>query len=398
MHTPDIENAPLAGVKVVELGVWIAGPATAGMLADWGADVVKVEAPGGDPQRHVLASVGLADARLPPFEVDNRGKRGIVLDLKTDEGLADMNRLLDEADVFVTNLRVAALRALRLDADTVRATRPRLVYGLVSGYGTDGPDADRAAYDVAGFWARSGVANSFTPRDVAPAALPSSFGDHMTATALVAGICAALTARATTGEGRLVETSLMRTGMYAVSADLSLQLHNGKWGRALERHEAPNALMNSYPCKDGRYLWLILLETIRHWPNLVKAVDRPELEHDERFATAEARYKNRRALIAELDAAFSARDRDEWGPILDAHDVWFAPQNDAAEVLADPQVQANRAIVDLPGSEALPAARSIATPVDFDRHLTQIQRAAPSLDEHADELIAEYGLTPRGES
>ena len=104
MHTPDIENAPLAGVKVVELGVWIAGPATAGMLADWGADVVKVEAPGGDPQRHVLASVGLADARLPPFEVDNRGKRGIVLDLKTDEGLADMNRLLDEADVFVTNL------------------------------------------------------------------------------------------------------------------------------------------------------------------------------------------------------------------------------------------------------------------------------------------------------
>ena len=128
VHTPDIENAPLAGVKVVELGVWIAGPATAGMLADWGADVVKVEAPGGDPQRHVLASVGLADARLPPFEVDNRGKRGIVLDLKTDEGLADMNRLLDEADVFVTNLRVPALRALGLDADTVRATRPRLVY------------------------------------------------------------------------------------------------------------------------------------------------------------------------------------------------------------------------------------------------------------------------------
>lgn len=387
---------PLKGVKVVELGVWIAGPAAAGMLADWGADVIKVEPPGGDPQRHVLKSLGLGDARLPPFEVDNRGKRSIVLDLKTDDGRDDMAKLLDDADVFITNLRLPALRDLGIDPDAVRRRWPSIVYGLVTGFGSRGPDAERAAYDVAGFWARSGAANAFTTRGGSPPGLPASFGDHLTATSLVAGVNAALVARAATGEGRLVETSLLRTGMYTVAADLSLHLQNGKSGRALDRSEASQPLVNSYRCADGAFLWLILLETDRHWPKLVTALGRPELAADERFATAAARFGNRRALIAELDASFAARSRDGWAAILDEHDVWWAPQHDADAVLSDPQVLAANGVVGLPGSAALPATSTIATPVDFDGEPTRVARACPTIDEHGDELRRQYGLTQSG--
>ncbi len=391
-ETNENVEPPLDGVRVVELGVWIAGPAAAGVLADWGAEVIKVESPGGDPQRHILATVGREAARLPPFEVDNRGKRSIVLDLKTDVGLRDMHRLLAEADVFVTNLRVEALRRLGLDPDELRERYPALVYGLVTGYGTEGPDADRAAYDVAGFWARSGVANAFTAKGGEPPLCPPSFGDHITATGLVGGVCAALVARARTGRGRLVETSLLRSGIWAGSADLSLQVQNGTAGRTLARHEAPNPMLNGYRCADDRWLWLILLESDRHWPALSEALGDTALAADERFGSAGGRAKNRRELIARFGEIFATKNRDEWGEILDAHGVWWAPQADLADVVADPQVTAARAIVELPASDLVEAAATVASPVDFDRQPITIRRASPVAGEHTAEIVAEFGL------
>ncbi len=382
----------LSGFTVVELGVWIAGPAAAGMLADWGADVIKVESADGDPQRHVLRQVGLPEARLPAFEVDNRGKRSIVLDLKSEEGKADMLTLLGQADVFVTNVRVKALRTLGLDPDTLRAQFPSLVYGLVTGYGSSGPDADRAGYDVGAFWARSGAAASMMVMGDEPPGLAPSFGDHVTATSLVAGICAALAGRASTGQGTLVETSLLRNGMYCGAATLATHVHNGKSGRMLGRNEASNPLMNPYASSDGHYLWLLCLEAERHWPNVVAAIERPEWLDDERYATAVGRYKNRRALIADLDAVFATRTFDEWTDRLAEHDVWWTPMNTADGVIDDPQVAAIDGFVEIPASDTLEGITSVSTAVDFDGQRPVPPRASPEIGEHTAEIRAEKGL------
>lgn len=382
----------LAGFRVVELGVWIAGPAAAGMMADWGAEVIKVESASGDPQRHILRQAGLPDARLPAFEVDNRGKRSVVLDLKTDAGKRDMLKLLADADVFVTNLRRPALADLGLDPDTLRAAFPSLVYGLVTGYGSQGPDADRPGYDVGAFWARSGAASTATFKDSPPPGLAPSFGDHVTATTLVAGVCAALAGRSVSGEGRLVETSLLRTGMYTVSADLSTHVHNGKSGRALARHEASQPLMNSYATNDGRWFWMLCLESERHFPNLVKALDTPEWLDDERFATAVGRYKHRREVIAELDAAFATMSFEKATAALDEFDVWWTPMNRPDDVIADPQVEAAHGFVDVPPSDTAKPIRSISTPVDFDGERPVPMRASPGIGEHTAEVVAEFGL------
>ena len=383
----------LAGFRVVELGVWIAGPAAAGMMADWGADVIKVESASGDPQRHILRQAGLPDARIPAFEVDNRGKRSIVLDLKTDAGKHDMLKLLADADVFVTNLRLKALVDLGLDPDTIRAAFPSLVYGLVTGYGSKGPDADRAGYDVGAFWARSGAASAMTVKDAGPPGLAPSFGDHVTATTLVAGVCAALAGRSLSGEGSLVETSLLRTGMYTVSADLSSHAHTGRSGRALARHEAAQPLMNSYADREGRWLWLLCLESERHFPNVVKALDQPQWLEDERFATAIGRYKNRREVIAELDAVFATKTFDEWTALLDAYDVWWTPMNRPDDLMVDPQVLAADGFVDVPASDATEPIRSISTPVDFNGKRPVPPRASPTVGEHTTEIAAAFGLT-----
>lgn len=386
----------LEGIKVVELGVWIAGPAAAGMLADWGADVIKVESAAGDPQRHVLRQAGLPDVRLPPFEVDNRGKRSIVLDLKTDADRQRFLTLLDDADVFVTNLRLKALRDLGLEPATLRALNPRLIYGLITGYGSDGPDADRAGYDVGAFWARSGAAATATFKDAPPPGLAPSFGDHVTATTLVAGVCAALVGRATTGEGALVETSLLRTGMYAVSADLSTHVHNGRSGSALARHEAAQPLMNSYATSDGRWFWLLCLESERHFPNVARALDREDWLSDERFAAATGRYRHRRELIAELDDAFATMTFAEATNALDRFDVWWTPMNRPGDLLDDPQVLAAGGFVDVPPSEHVEAIRSISTPVDFDGQRPTPRRASPAIGEHTQEVLAELDQHPRG--
>jgi crotonobetainyl-CoA:carnitine CoA-transferase CaiB-like acyl-CoA transferase len=178
---------PMAGYRVVELAVWVAGPAAAGLLCDWGADVVKVEPPAGDPQRNIFGALGLKVAAAPPFEIDNRGKRSVVLDLRTPDGLAAMDRLLAGADVFVTNLRPDALERLGLDHETICARYPTLVYASLTGYGLQGPDRDRPGYDVGAFWARSGMASTIVPPGQLPPGIRSGMGDHVTGITLAAG-------------------------------------------------------------------------------------------------------------------------------------------------------------------------------------------------------------------
>jgi crotonobetainyl-CoA:carnitine CoA-transferase CaiB-like acyl-CoA transferase len=298
---------PMEGIKVVELGVWVAGPAAGGILADWGADVVKIEPPDGDPARMFGRMLGIEDGVSPPFEMDNRGKRSIVLDLTTDDGHSTALELLSEADVFLTNVRPAALRRVGLDFETVAHRNPRLVYGLITGYGESGPDADRAAYDVAAFWARAGLAHLLTRPGDTPPFQRGGMGDHTAGMTLAAAVCAALVARTRTGKGQLVSTSLYRQGAYTVSFDLNTFLMTGHSIAIGQRETMGNPCMNNYTAGDGRRFWIVGLQGSRHWPALCRAVERPDWLTDSRFDTAHSRVANAAELIGELDTIFATK-------------------------------------------------------------------------------------------
>jgi crotonobetainyl-CoA:carnitine CoA-transferase CaiB-like acyl-CoA transferase len=379
---------PLESVKVVELGVWVAGPAAGGILADWGADVIKIEPPTGDPARMFGRMLGIEDGISPPFEMDNRGKRSVVLDLTTDDGRASAFELLSGADVFLTNVRPAALRRAGLDFETVAARSPRLVYGLITGYGERGPDADRAAYDVAAFWARAGLAHLLTRPGESPPFQRGGMGDHSAGMTLAAAICAALVARTRTGKGQLVSTSLYRQGAYTVSFDLNTFLMTGHSIAIGQRETMGNPCMNNYTAGDGRRFWIVGLQGDRHWPALCRAVGRPEWLTDPRFDTGRSRAANAVVLIGELDEIFAAKPLDDWAKVFAGEpDFFWSPINSIEDVVADDQFHAAGGVVYVPDGDA--GAPMVATPADFHGTPWEPRSAAPKLGEHTDEILAE---------
>ncbi len=384
----------LEGYRVVELGIWVAGPGASGILADWGAEVIKVESPDGDPMRRVFNLItGNQQPESPPFDLDNRGKKSVVIDLQTDEGRQAMFALIDTADVFLTNLRPDAVERLGLGSDALLARCPRLVYASVTGYGLVGPDADRAGYDVGGFWARTGVASTLVPPGEAPPPIRGGFGDHVTGITTLAGILGALLEREKTGQGQLVETSLLRTGTYCLGWDLGIQARFGKLIPAVPRTAEMNPMVNCYKSSDGRWFWLLGVESDRHFPKLCAALERPDLLDDERFASARGRRRNAEAVIATLDAEFGRRARDELTDRFDAHDVWWAPVLEPEEVLADPQAIAAGAFVEVPAGSWGPAHRAVASPVTFHGTPLPPLRAVPALGQHTAEIL---GHPPAG--
>ncbi|MDT5247186.1 MAG: hypothetical protein QOD36_4562 [Mycobacterium sp.] len=378
----------MEGVKVVELGVWVAGPAAGGILADWGADVIKIEPPTGDPARMFGRMLGIEDGMSPPFEMDNRGKRSVVLDLTTDDGSASAFELLSGADVFLTNVRPAALRRTGLDFETVAVRNPRLVYGLITGYGERGPDADRAAYDVAAFWARAGLAHLLTRPGETPPFQRGGMGDHTAGMTLAAAVCAALVARTRTGKGQLVSTSLYRQGAYTVSFDLNTFLMTGHSIAIGERETMGNPCMNNYVAGDGRRFWIVGLQGDRHWPALCRAVGRPEWLTDPRFATGRSRAANAVELIGELDEIFAAKPLDDWAKVFAGEpDFFWSPINSIEDVVADDQFHAAGGIVYVPDGDA--GAPMVATPADFHGTPWEPRSLAPKLGEHTEEILAE---------
>ncbi len=379
---------PLDGIRVVELAQWVAGPSAAGLMADWGADVVKVEGPDGDPQRGFFKALGI-DKELPNpgFAQDNRGKRSVVVDLTDDGGRATFERLLDGADVFVTNLRPKALEKLDLDPTEVLDRHPGMVVAAQTGYGSVGPERNTPGYDIGAFVARTGMARTNRPTDEAPINLRSAIGDHTTGLATCAGVLAALVERGRTGRGRLVETSLFETGLYAMSLDLSTQATLGRLGSMKPRHDFPTPMVNSYRAGDERWFYLIGVEAARHFPNLCRAIERPELADDERFDSARKIAANRLELIALLDEVFAADDLDHWAEVFAEHDVWWAPCQTAAEVVADPQAAALGSFVEtVDGDQTL---TTVAPPVRFDGRPARPQGPVPALGEHTEAVLAE---------
>jgi crotonobetainyl-CoA:carnitine CoA-transferase CaiB-like acyl-CoA transferase len=378
----------MEGVNVVELGVWVAGPATGGILADWGADVIKIEPPTGDPGRLFGRMLGLDVDTSPPFEMDNRSKRSIVLDLATEDGRTAALELIRGADVFVTNLRPGALRRLGLDFESVAPGNARLVYGLITGYGETGPDADRAAYDIAAFWSRGGLAHLLTRPGDTPPFQRGGMGDHMAGMTLAAAICAALLARDRTGTGQLVTTSLYRQGAYTVSFDLNTYLMSGQPIAIGQRESMGNPCMNNYAAGDGRRFWIVGLEADRHWPALCRAVGHTDWLTDPRFSTARSRAVNAVELIGELDQIFATKPLDEWAEIFTREpDFFWSPVNSIEDVIADEQFHAAGGMVDVPDGQG--AVPMVATPADFHGTPWAPRSAAPKLGEHTDEILAE---------
>jgi crotonobetainyl-CoA:carnitine CoA-transferase CaiB-like acyl-CoA transferase len=379
---------PMDGVKVVEVGMWVAGPAGAAILGDWGADVVKIEPPDGDPFRALLS--GIVDGVSPPFELDNRNKRSIGLNLSVPEGRELAAALVDEADVFVTNARPSALTRAGLDWETVSARNPRLVYAHVTGYGLTGEDADRAAYDVGAFWSRAGVAASLTPDGQPLPYQRGGMGDHMAGMAAAGAVAAALFARERTGEGQRVSTSLLRIGMYMLGWDVNMSLRLGVPTMPMTVMAPPNPLISAYQAGDGKRFWMLGLQGDRHWPDVLRAVGRPEWADDERYADLMSRFANSAELVGELNAIFATKPLSEWADVFDREDVWWAPVQHVHELVGDPIARAAGGFVSVPVEGGDPV-EMVASPIDFGGTPWSARSMPPEFAQHTEEVLLELG-------
>jgi crotonobetainyl-CoA:carnitine CoA-transferase CaiB-like acyl-CoA transferase len=382
---------PLEGVKVVELGVWVAGPAAAGVMADWGADVVKIEPVSGDPARSFQFMYGGNPPDNPVFELDNRNKRGIAVDITTDVGREAAYRLIDEADVFVTNVRAAALQRSGFDYAALAPRNPRLIYGLITGYGLTGPDADRPGFDISAFWARTGMAHMMTPPGNTIPTLRGGMGDHSTGVTFAGAISAALFSRERTGQGQMVTSSLLRQGVYTIGFDLNMVLSWGRHPPINNRFEARNPSVNTYQSSDGKWFFVVGVEGDRHWPPLARVVGKPELIDDPRFDSMRNRAINFEELRQILDTAFATRTMEEWErAFADEPDMFWSPIHSAEDILNDEQLQHAGGLVEVPNGDG--TTRMVASPVDF--HGTPgVQRSlAPKLGEHTRDVLREAGF------
>ena len=381
----------LQGLKVVDFSAYIAGPGAAGMLCDWGADVIKVERPGGDSMRHIFGDLANAIDINPTFEVDNRGKRAVVLDITKPEGQAALAKLAAEADVFLTNVRPVSLKRYGLDDETLRAANPRLVYAVITGYGLEGPDAHLPGFDVTAFWARSGIGYMTAPKGAEPFQRTSGMGDHTTSLATVTGILAALFVRNRTGEGRLVQTSLLASGVYLMASDMAVQLQLGRVASVRPRGNPVNALSNYFRTADDRWLVHNPRGVGKDWEKLAEALERPDLNTDERFATGKARRKNAGELTVELDAAFARLPFEEVARRLNAADLVWAPMQTPAQAAEDPQIEAAGAFLKIDPGDGGELFRSPAPPARFPGADPQVRPRAPRLGEHTRDVLAELG-------
>ena len=341
----------LEGLRVIEHATYMAAPGAGSILADWGAEVIKIEPPGGDPIRGFFSTIGTDYQDNPVFDFDNRGKKSIIINTAEPDGQALVRELAETADVFLTNVRPGGLERAALDYPSLAAVNPKLVYCSLTGYGLTGPDRDRPGFDVASFWSRSGLAHLTLPKGTEPFPLRTAYGDHTTSIAAAAGICAALVQAGRTGKGCLVEASLLRAALFSMGSDLAIQLFFNRVGSTKPRHESIQPLMNFFKTSDGAWLCIVSRQGDVDWAPLCRALGLEHLIEDERFARAKARRANARDLVDTLDEAFARLDASEAAERLDKEAIAWAPVQTLAEVAKDPQVHASGAIQQLPSAK-----------------------------------------------
>ncbi|MAK60836.1 MAG: CoA transferase [Ponticaulis sp.] len=381
----------LEGIKVVEYATYMAAPGAGCILADWGAEVIKIEPPAGDPIRQFFGTIGADIAENPVFDFDNRGKKSIVVDTSTPEGVAIVKKLVADADVFLTNVRPGGLERSGLDYKSLKALNPGLVYCTLTGYGLEGPDKDRPGFDIASFWSRAGLAKLFPPKGSAPFPLRTAFGDHVTSIAASSAINAALIKKLKTGEGQLVEASLLRSALYTIGSDFAIQLFFDRIASTKPRDQANPPIMNFFQTKDEQWLCIVARQGNADWPKICKAAGIPELADDERLANGRGRKANAAEIVEKLDAAFGQFTKDELATRLDEEQIAWAPVQTLADVAADPQVEAAGGIVQTPGHSG-GSFRSPASPVRFPGADDGPKGPAPTMGEHTRETLSALGL------
>lgn len=394
MQGDDDMTAPMEGIRILEVAIFAFVPSANVILTDWGADVLKIEHPlRGDPQRGIAAWGVPADVHgiHHLFEVANRGKRSMGLDISTPEGHAILMQLVDESDVFVTNFLPATRRSLRIEPEDIQGRNPRIVYARGSAQGQLGDNAERGGFDAISYWGKSGASVGVTPPEHPwPLAMPGpGFGDLQSGMALAGAIAAALLHRERTGRGPVVDVSLMSVGIWAMGMTIS---GTSVLGTATLPHqyraERDNPLVNMYKTGDGHLLSLAFLQSDRYWPEFCAHSGREDLLTDHRFVDAAARETHSRECTVVLEAMFLERSLDEWAKVLDATggqwDVILAP----GDVASDAQVAANRYVQRVEhegaGIDLVPA------PARFDGVIPEVGRA-PALGAHTDAVLAAWG-------
>ena len=388
---------PMSGIRVLEVAQWWFVPAAGAVLADWGADVIKVEHPvSGDPQRGLMSSGLIPGGGSGPdfmMEQSNRGKRSVGIDLATEGGRDLLLELARTSDVFLTNFLPDARDKLRINLEDIRAVNPNIIYVRGHGQGTKGPDAGRGGYDAASFWSRGGIGAALTPGDATgPVMQKAAFGDSIGAMTVAGGIAAALLDRERTGVARVVDVSLLGTAMWVLAPDIGLSKMLGFDLPAAGGNRAmnPNPLVNSFKTGDGRWMTVILLQADKFWPSFCEHLGVPELIDDPRFANATVRAENRAECVELLDKAFASKTLEEWKVALASFDGVWAPMQKASELYDDPQAVANGYLPELEGDDGNPFA-VVASPVQFDETPFELNRS-PAHGQHTEEILLELGL------
>ncbi len=386
---------PLEGVKVVELATFIAAPACSRYLADLGADVIKIEAPMGDPLRFTAENEGrpTGDLENTSFDLENANKRGIMLNTKSEEGRAALEKMIAEADIFITNMRQNPLKRQALDYDTLHAKYPSLVYGFVSGYGEKGPDKDLPGFDFTAFYARGGILNPLRDKDSLPQLTIPGMGDHQVGMNLAAGILAALFKAKMTGEGDKVVVSLFHSAVW----DISLMLQASQYGDPstqypIKRSDFGNPLTVAQKTKDDKWIQIAMPQYNRHYPVFMEAIGHPEMIDNPKFYPQAALQDNKEEFFAFLVEEMATRTLDEWCALMDANDLPYAVAQTWDQLLVDKQAWGSDIFYEMEYPTG--AKRTLVrTPVMFEEAGLPPYKRGPYPGEHTEEILKEFGFS-----
>jgi crotonobetainyl-CoA:carnitine CoA-transferase CaiB-like acyl-CoA transferase len=385
----------LEGLKVIEMATYVAAPAAGAMLRDWGADVTKIEPLNGCPMRRFFEGMksNVPIEGNPIFTLDNRGKKGITINTSDQKGADIVRKMINDADVFLTNVRPQSLESAKLDHKTLMKINPRLIYCSLTGYGLEGAEKNKPGFDIAAYWSRSGMAHLTQRKGEEPLPIRTASGDHITAISTVSGILAALYERGKTGVGKLVETSLVRTGIYSIGSDMALQLKFGRVPSTKNRDQQINPLFNFFKTKDDR--WICLSPRAGgdyDMPKVVRAIGKEEWLNNDKFNSNQARRENAGEFIKEMDKAFSNHTLSEWGNKLDAEDLVWSPVQNLKEVSMDSQAIASGAFSEVEDQDCSESYKTVSSPVRFHNSDDGPKGPAPKLGQDNFKVLNELGI------
>ncbi len=380
----------LEGIKVLSMGQIVAIPAASSTMADWGAEVIKLEPLTGEMHRGLKRAQSVDTGKINwVMQVLNRNKKGIAIDLSQEAGREIVYKLVQESDVFMSNYKRSSVKKLKLDYDTFHRINPRLIYAFVSGYGAVGPDRDERGYDFTAGWARSGMMDLIGEPGTPPAPQRVGMIDSVAGAHIVSAVCAALLEREKTGRGQEIEVSLYHAAVWSLAVDIQGTLAGNEPVKH-DRTKAQNPVWNSYQTSDNRWFWLAMLQSDPAWPGFCRAIEKPELENDPRFDDLESRRENCEELIRIIESVLATKTMAEWEERFKENNCMYGRVQTPVEVTNDPQALANDFFVEVehPGAGKI---KLVTTPVKFSDNPASLRTTCPELGQHNEEIILELG-------